>query len=102
MITKNHYDPNEYELVELIYETVIVSSSLKNDFTVLLKTFKETELTEYEEMIQKAFRRLEDKVRLILTARELDGAFNATFHVENLFSGGLLVCFSGDGCRRKQ
>lgn len=101
MITKNHYDPNEYEWIELIYETVIVSSSFKNDLTVLIKTFKEGELIEYEEMIQKAFRRLEDKVRLILTAREIDGAFNATFHVETLFSGALLVCFSGDGCRKR-
>ncbi|HHT20984.1 MAG TPA: hypothetical protein GXZ74_06075 [Tissierellia bacterium] len=101
MITKNPYDPSQVEQIEMIFETYIVSSSLSSDMAVLLKSFKETQLSEYEDLVQHAFTRLESQVRLILEARGLDAIYNAEYTVVPLFSGAILVSFTGDGCRHK-
>lgn len=101
MITKNPYDPAEVEQVELIFESYIVSSSLSSDLAVLLKSFKENQLSEYEELVQHAFTRLESQIRLIMEVRQLDAVYNAQFQVTPMFSGAILVSFTGDGCRRK-
>lgn len=101
MITKNPYDPAEVEQVELIFESYIVSSSLSSDLAVLLKSFKENQLSEYEELVQHAFTRLESQIRLIMEVRQLDAVYNAQFQVAPMFSGAILVSFTGDGCRRR-
>lgn len=101
MITKNPYDPAEVEQVELIFESYIVSSSLSSDLAVLLKSFKENQLSEYEELVQHAFTRLESQIRLIMEVRQLDAVYNAQFQVALMFSGAILVSFTGDGCRRR-
>ena len=101
MITKNPYDPAEVEQVELIFESYIVSSSLSSDLAVLLKSFKENQLSEYEELVQHAFTRLENQIRLIMEVRQLDAVYNAQFQVTPMFSGAILVSFTGDGCRRR-
>lgn len=101
MITKNPYDPAKVEQVEMIFETYIVSSSLSSDMAVLLKSFKESQLGEYEDLVQHAFTRLEAQVRMIIEARGLDAIYNAEYSVMPLFSGAILVSFTGDGCRNK-
>lgn len=101
MITKNPYDPKEVEFVEMVYESYIVSSSIKTDMSALMKSFKESQLTEYEDLVQHAFTRLESQVRLIKSARGLDMIYNADYKVTPLFSGAILVSFTGDGCRKR-
>lgn len=101
MITKNPYDPATVEHVEMIFESYIVSSSIASDMAVLLKSFKETKLSEYEDLVQHAFTRLESQLRLIIEVRGLDGIFNAEYTVTPLFSGAILISFTGDGCRNK-
>lgn len=101
MITKNPYNPQDVEFVEMVYESYIVSSSLRTDMSALMKSFKESQLTEYEDLVQHAFTRLESQVKLILDARGLDAIYNADYRITPLFSGAILVSFTGDGCRNK-
>lgn len=101
MITKNPYDPNEVVFVEMIFESHVISSSLRSDMSVLLKSFQENQLTEYEDLVQHAFTRLEEQVHLIMEARMLTDIYNADYRIVPLFSGALLVSFTGDGCRKK-
>lgn len=100
MITKNPYDPKQYEMLELIFESYTVSSSLGSDMAVLLKSFKESQLSEYEDLIQHAFLNLETKLERIMQVRGIDAIFNAEYRITPLFSGAILLSFSGDGCRK--
>lgn len=101
MITKNPYDPTKVDFVEMIYESYIVSSSLRSDLAVLVKSFKESQLTEYEDLVQHAFTKLESQIRLIMEARGLDVVYNADYRITPLYSGSILVSFTGDGCRSR-
>lgn len=101
MITKNPYDPTKVDHVELIFESHIVSSAITADLAVLVKSFRESQLSEYEDLVQHAFTRLESQVRLIMQVRGLDAIYNAEFSVTPMFSGAVLVSFTGDGCRNK-
>ncbi|WP_459129988.1 heavy metal-binding domain-containing protein [Guggenheimella bovis] len=101
MIQKNSFDPKEYEFKELITDCVVVSSSMKDDFSVLFKTLSEAKIPEYEELIQTAIKEVLEKVRKSIEEKGLDAIFNASLNVERMFSSTILIVFSGDGVVRR-
>lgn len=101
MITKAPWHPDRHEFVELVHVSAIVSSSIRSDFSVMLKSFRQSELTEYEKMLDDTFKRLMDKAVLACREKHLDGIYNSSVALESLFSGSVLLTLVGDGVRER-
>ncbi|HHX02975.1 MAG TPA: YbjQ family protein [Tissierellia bacterium] len=96
-LTKNPYDPTTHRSLGVIVETVIVSSSIKADFDVFLKSFTPNTLTEYEAMLESAYPEVVTRAREKAHYLGAEGIYNVTVGFEALYPGVMLVHFSGDG-----
>ncbi len=96
-LTKNPYDPATHRSVGIIFETVIISSSIRADFDVFLKSFAQNTLTEYESLLESAYPEVVTRARQKAHDLGADAIYNITIGVEALYPGTLLMHFSGDG-----
>lgn len=96
-MTKNPYNPDTHKSVGIIFETVIVNSSMKADFDVFLKSFAQNTLPEYESLLEAAYP--EACVRARLKAAELgaDAIYNVSISIESLYPGTTLLLLTGEG-----
>lgn len=100
IISKNPFNPNDYEHRGLYLVSAVFTSSLQSDLSVLTKTFRAGNLEEYEEMVEKQYRKLYKRILKDLEKEGLDGLFNASFRFEVLYAGTLLLYVSGDKVKK--
>ncbi|NLY72764.1 MAG: hypothetical protein GX079_03640 [Tissierellia bacterium] len=100
IISKNPFNPSDYEHRGLYFISAVFTSSLQSDLSVLTKTFRTGNIEEYEEMVEKQYKKLYERILRDLEEEELDGLFNASFTFEVLYAGTLLLYVSGDKVKK--
>lgn len=97
-ITKKTY-PDNYEFIEYIFETVVINSSIKSDFSVLLKSLKKAEFHEYENLIEIGYNNIMEKMKLKAKEKGCDAIYNFNLEVIVLYAGTWLLYAGGDGVK---
>ena len=101
ILTKNLYNPDEYEHLGHYFDVAVFTSSFQSDLAVLTTSFKPGNLEEYEAMMMHHYGLLYEKTKRKLEAEGMDGLFNLQFTTEVLYPGAFMFYITGDKVKRR-
>ncbi len=101
ILTKNPYDPKEYEQIGHYFDVAVFTSSFQSDLAVLTTSFKPGNLEEYEAMMMRHYHLLYAKMVKKMQDEGIDGLFNLRFHTEVLYAGAVMIYVSADKVKKK-